>query len=241
MWSELIQLNFSGFRFGMRAVLGQHPCFYFAFQRFRPSRRNLLVMKDTEIVIEGYPRSANTFAVAAFLLAQERPVKIAHHLHVPAQVIQAVRWSIPTVVLIRGPQDAVLSLMVREPRLSAEQALKDYIIFYRTISPYRSGFIVVPFDKAINSFGQVIAQINERFGTNFKPFEHTDETIKKVFALVEEMDKMDRKRDNVTETTVARPSAIREKLKMSRRQELDQPGITELLQEAYQVYEMMLR
>ena len=32
------------------------------------------------LVIEGFPRSANTFAVVAFRQAQERYVPIAHHL-----------------------------------------------------------------------------------------------------------------------------------------------------------------
>jgi hypothetical protein len=93
----------------------------------------------------------------------------------------------------------------------------------------------------INNFGQVIVRVNERFGTIFKPFEHTDENIRKVFALVEEMDKADQKRDSVTETTVARPSAVREALKLKRMQELARPEVVELLKEAYQVYEMVLR
>jgi len=232
--------NFTEMRFALRAALGQHPWLYFALQRFRSSRRHLLVTKDTEIVIEGYPRSANTFAVAAFLVAQGRPVKIARHLHVPAQVIQAVRWGIPTVVLIRSPQEAVLSLLVREPHLSAERALQDYITFYRKIAPYREGFIIAPFDEVTNNFGQVILRVNERFGTAFVPFEHTNENIQQVFALVEEMDKADQKRDAVTETTVARPSVVREELKRIRRQELNQPKAKELLEEARQVYEMVM-
>ncbi|MBW2123995.1 MAG: hypothetical protein JRH07_19420 [Deltaproteobacteria bacterium] len=194
--------------------------------------------KDTEIVIEGYPRSANTFAVAAFLLAQGRPARIAHHLHVPAQVIQAVRWGIPTVVLIRRPEDAVLSRLVRRPNLSAETALRDYIAFYRTIAPYREGFVVAPFDEVINNFGQVVARVNGRFGTAFVPFEHTEENIRRVFTLVEEMDKADQKEDSVTETTVARPSAVREELKIRRKKELNQPGARQLFKEACEVYEM---
>ena len=146
---------------------------------------------------------------------------------------------IPTIVLIRDLQDAVLSFLVREPCLSVRRALQDYITFYRTISHYRNGFVVALFDEVINNFGQVIVRVNERL--IFKPFEHTDENIRKVFALVEEMDKADQKRDSVTETTVARPSAVREALKLKRMQELARPEAEELLKEAYQVYEMVLR
>ena len=223
-------------RFALRSVLGRSPAVYFGIQRLWPSRRHLLVTKDTEIVIEGYPRSANTFAVAAFLLAQGRPVRIAHHLHVPVQIIQAVRWGIPTVVLIRKPEDAILSSLVRRPYLSAEWAARYYILFYRTIAPYREGFVVAPFEEVIHNFGQVILRINKRFGTTFVPFEHTDENVQRVFALVEEMDKADRKSNAATETTVARHSATRQALKEARKQELDQLSVRRLLDEAYGVY-----
>jgi len=241
MLGELASRKCTQLRFALRAALGQRPWLYFALQHLRPSRRNLLVAKDTEIVIEGYPRSANTFAVAAFLLAQGRRVKTARHLHLSAQVIQSVRWGIPTIVLIRRPQDAVLSLLVREPHLSAERALRDYISFHRTIAPYREGFVLAPFDEVINNFGQVVVRVNERFGTTFVPFEHTEENIRRVFALVEEMDKADQKKESVTETTVARPSVVREELKKIRRQELNQPGARQLLEEACQAYEMAVR
>jgi hypothetical protein len=58
------------------------------------------VSRTTQLVIEGYPRLGNTFAVVAFLQAQKEDVRIAHHLHAPAQVIRAARWRIPTIVLI---------------------------------------------------------------------------------------------------------------------------------------------
>ena len=43
----------------------------------------------TELVIEAFPRSANTFATVAFQLSQPAPVRVAHHLHAPAQVTEA--------------------------------------------------------------------------------------------------------------------------------------------------------
>jgi len=122
--SNLIH-NFTEMRFALRAALGQHPWLYFALQHLRPSRRHLLVTKDTEIVIEGYPRSANTFAVVAFLLAQGHPVKIAHHLHVSSGH-SGCTWNITTIVIEQeSTRCCNFSLGEREPRLSIEQALKD--------------------------------------------------------------------------------------------------------------------
>jgi len=239
MASNLIRDKFTELRFALRAALGCRPVLYFALQALRPRRRHLLVTRDTEIVIEGYPRSANTFAVAAFLLAQGRRVKIARHLHVPAQVIQAVRWGIPTIVLIRNPEDAVPSLLVREHAWPAEQALKDYIRFYSRVAPYQHGFVLATFEEVTQHFGAVIERVNRRFSTNFVVFEHTEENVKRVFKLVEKMDKEDQGRTSVTETTVARPSKVREELKKQRRREMD--TYAHLLEQARMLYENMLR
>jgi len=67
-----------------------------------------LFSNDTELVIEGYPKRANAFAVSAFQMAQGRPVKMAHHLHPPINVILAAKRNIPCLVLIRHPDQCVL-------------------------------------------------------------------------------------------------------------------------------------
>jgi len=222
-------------RHKLRTLIEIYP-FYLWICRLRPKTRQVTIADDTEIVIEGYPRSGNTFAVAAFLLAQGRQVKIARHLHAPAQVIAAARMEIPTLVLIRKPKDAVLSLLVRVPHLSAEQALKDYIRFYCSIFPYRGKYVIGRFEEVTADFGNVIRRINERFGTSFKPFEHTDENLKKVFKLVEEMDKNDTGLPYVKEETVARPSPKREELKRLMQEKLNSPRAKKLLLEAEKVH-----
>jgi len=227
-------------RHALRSLIDTHPRIYLLLCQARPKTRQITVSKDTEIVIEGFPRSANTFAVAAFTFAQGRPVKIARHLHAPAQVIAAVRRGIPCIVLIRNPRDAVLSLLVRAPRVSAEQALKDYIRFYRSIAPYRDKFVVGRFEEVTTDFGELIRRVNARFGTNFKPFEYTEESLQKVFQIVEEMDKQDTGLSEVKEETVARPSAYREKLKKMAEAKLDTPKARKLLLEAEEVYRMFI-
>ena len=47
-------------------------------------QKRMLYSKETELVIEGFPRSANTFAVLAFDYAQPDDVKLAHQLHAPS-------------------------------------------------------------------------------------------------------------------------------------------------------------
>lgn len=195
-----------------------------------------VVSKHTAIVIEGYPRSANTFAVAAFRLAQSCPVEIAHHLHAPAQVIWAARRRIPALVLIRKPIDAVASLVVRQPGVSLRQVLSNYVRFYVRILPYRDRYVLASFDEVIRDYGAVIRRVNARFGTTFAIFDHTDENVRKCYRPIDEMDHRDTKRAKVTATTVARPSQESERLKTHLKQKLEEAPLQDLIDQAAAVY-----
>jgi len=141
---------------------------------------------DTEIVIEGFPRCGNTFAVIAFQKAQERKVKIAHHLHVPAQIHFAVNRDIPALVLIREPLEAISSLIVRHPERLPETCFMEYNKFYRSILPVKDKFVVSNFYETVNDLGSVTERLNERYGTSFKCFAHTEENIDSVFKKIDE-------------------------------------------------------
>jgi hypothetical protein len=136
---------------------GGHPAVFFSLYRLLRTRKDLTraVTPDKQVVIEGYPRSGNSFARRAFIMAQGEGfdvTSIAHHLHVPAQVVRAARLRIPTLVLIRRPKDAVLSLVIRDP-ISVDRALRYYISFYETSEKYRDAYVLVLFEEA--QFAQV--------------------------------------------------------------------------------------
>ena len=159
--------------------------FFFRFVRQNPQLAYLCADRDTEIVIEGFPRCGNTFAVIAFQSAQQRKIKVAHHLHVPAQIRFAASYGIPTLVLIREPLAAISSLIVRHPERSPEQCLIEYTNFYASIFSLKNRFVVSDFPVTVNDFGSVTARINERFKTSFDCFEHTPCNIEAVFARIE--------------------------------------------------------
>jgi hypothetical protein len=139
----------------------------------------------TDVVIEGYPCSANWFAVAAFRVAQARPIRVGHHTHAPAHVIAAVRREMPVLVLARRPDDAVADWVALKPDLSVRQALRAYVRFYEPLLPYRDRFVVGFFDDVHTDFGLVIRRMNGRFGTSFREFEHTAAALRKVSEMVE--------------------------------------------------------
>jgi hypothetical protein len=53
-------------RYRAKQFIGRHPWLYQAVFQNRAGYEDLLVNDETDICIEGFPRSANSFAVGAF-------------------------------------------------------------------------------------------------------------------------------------------------------------------------------
>jgi hypothetical protein len=125
------------------------------------------VNDDTGIVIEGYPRCANSLLVDSFIISQDYRVRVASHSHHWAQVIEGLKKNLPVVVTIRNPVDAAASLLLRRNEISDNTALHVYEVFHRMIIPHKDRILFVRFEDVIESPSRVITIINERFGTNY--------------------------------------------------------------------------
>ncbi len=197
----------------------------FPLQTALRGHRRLALNDKTELVIEGYPRSGNTFAVAAFTLAQQRDVPLAHHLHAPAQVLLAARRGVPCLVLVRDPVDAALSRMIRRSFETARSTLGDWVRFHRAVLPVLDRVVVASFAQITTDFGEVIDRVNAKFATEFRRFDHSEENERRAFERVEEMERADSGGGSVRETHVARPSEARAEMKAKLHAELDAPEL----------------
>ncbi|MGJ8655524.1 MAG: hypothetical protein ACSHX6_03660 [Akkermansiaceae bacterium] len=205
------------------------------------SWRSGLVKRDSRICIEAYPRSANTYSVAAFKISQDdMGSHIARHSHMAGQVKLALNYEIPCLVVIREPLAAASSLAVFAPYLSVKQCLKSYIQFYQSIWADRDRFVCVKFETVVESYDQIIQQLNKKYSLDLKGFESNDEMEKSCFELVEEMDRIYSKSEEITPTKVARPNEDRTKLNEVAKQELKQEKYKNLLFEAQELYEKYL-
>lgn len=230
-------------RYETRLLLSRYPALYLPIARRRrgpaAGPRGGVVGPETEIVIEGFPRSANGFSVSAFEVAQGRPVRMAHHLHAPAQVIAAARMGIPTLVLLRDPEAAILSraFLQSYPYRTLRPAIREYLGFYRPVMSYRSYFTLATFEEATTDFGGVIRRVNERFGTSFATFDHTEENVARCFELIEGNSR--RLHGQVRESTVSRPSGEREKVKALMRERFRAETTARMRRELYGTYETL--
>jgi hypothetical protein len=226
-------------RYAGRIWLSGVPVLYLPFARFKYRNvPNRLVEPDTELVIEGFQRSGNTFAVFAFEMAQERPIKSAHHLHSSAQVTRAVQLGIPVLLLIRDPRDSTVSHVIREPCVPMKQALQAWIRFYERALPVRDRVFVADFSRVSTDFGAVIRDFNVKFGTGYKEFDHTEENVARCFDQIEERNKQ--RYGQLVEGKVARPSAERREVKTELLRRFDDPALAATRRRAYEIYRTLV-
>ncbi len=170
----------------LRTFLSVYPAVYIPVTRL--TKGDFVVRDTTELVIEGYPRSGNSFAEAAFRFSQSRGFELAHHCHAAAHVIRATQLGVPTLVVFREPTEAGRSLVMHHPELfSASDALWEYCVFHEAIVPYVDKFVLASFEAVTTDFGVVIAALNRKFGTDFEIFDHTTENEQKAFGLLDEV------------------------------------------------------
>lgn len=150
-----------------------------------PKWRSLEVRAGSDLVIEGAMRCATSYAAAAVYVSQPGEIHVAHHLHVPAQIMRAAKLGVPALVLTREPEAAVRSLLLYDPHLDAAGALEAYRSFYAGCLPYADHFVAATFEEATGDMAGVLARINARFGTDFAPFRAGPEEVARVEAVLE--------------------------------------------------------
>lgn len=154
--------------FGGRQILGHSARLLPLLTKGPRTRPDLMVGPQTEICIEGFPRSGNTFAVYAFELWNPQ-ARVAHHLHVPAQFVRALRLSVPSVALIREPSQAVGSLVAfYEGALPVGLALRSYISFHRALLKVADRVAICSFEELVEDPAVIVERANEKFRTGFR-------------------------------------------------------------------------
>jgi hypothetical protein len=209
-----------------KTLVAQRPALALPLARRRGHGE--VVDASTEIVIEGFPRAASSFAVAAFRAAQQRPVRIAHHVHAPAQLTAAARMGIPAIALLRSPEDALISYVIRDPRIPMSSAARGYLRFYRPVLRLGSRLVTATFEEVVADFGAVIRRVNARFGSSFEEFEHTEESVARIFAEIDADYRTRMQEGDTFEKAVPRPSELRSNLKEELRRRYRSPAFARM-------------
>lgn len=144
--------------FEVRSIVSTHPDAYRLAARLRGNRQ--IVGRRSDLVIDGFPRSANSTAEAAIRMVQRRDLRLAHHCHSAAQFHLALRYGVPAVLLYRNPVDAVLSYKDALPdQIGFRALLRSYIRLHRSLMPHLDRLILLSFEDVtrdlIGSLGRI--------------------------------------------------------------------------------------
>ena len=215
--------------------ISRSPRWFPSMVRLQRKRRNRPAKPGDQIVIDGFPRSANTFSSRAFLFANPG-TPVSHHMHAPANVLLAVRYGLPTVVVVRTPVDAVMSEVIRQPRKRLRRGLLEWNSFYGTVLPVLDRVVVADFATVTTDYSVVIEAVNRRFGTTFAAYRNSPESDEAVFASIEAGARSRGKVGSRLETQVPRPSQERAERKNALESELARPELRPLLDRAAALY-----
>jgi len=148
----------------IKIIVSIFPLIYFNF--FFLKKKELLVSNNTGLVIDGFPRSGNTFCAVSFRKFQKKKIQISHHTHSPANIKRALKLNIPVILLIRKPEDSLKSLMIMFPYMSFSIISFWYYIFYRSLLLYRDKLLIIDFEILTKEYQLMLERYNKKFNSS---------------------------------------------------------------------------
>lgn len=112
-------------------------------------RERGLAGPETDLVVEGFPGSANSFVSNAVRRAVERPARIESHFHYTVQLRRAHAWRVPAVVVVRPPRAACDSLKSKSPATWDWLVALRWLLYHRYVLRHRSDLAIIPFADAV--------------------------------------------------------------------------------------------
>ncbi len=171
---------FKDLDYKIKSVIGKNPVIYYTFFAKKYPFDQMAVSKKTELCIEGFPRSGNSYAVVAFKLANPE-IKVGHHLHVPAQIKKACLLNIPCLVIIRNPLDAVSSFLVFQSSINADIYLSTYIDFYNSVKKNIEHILIASFETVISDLNLVIKELNNFYDQKYRLIDNIEQRQDEIF------------------------------------------------------------
>lgn len=214
-----------------RALFWSKPYYYRWLGRLR--NRGDCLACDYDVWIDGFPRSANTFASELFRMANPG-VRVSSHRHIPTFILSALKANKPGIMLLRKPADAAISWAIFW-NIDVEPCLDYYLDFHRVLKPCAPDLFAASFEDVTTAFPKAIQAFNKHYGLSYNSkvdnAEMITNSVSKMEALAREAD------GSINEARVCRPSSQREAVKAAMNQRLQQsPRLRRKLEAATELY-----
>jgi hypothetical protein len=119
------------------------------WRRGQDWRHRKIAFPETELVIDGFPGSANSFVSSSLRDALGDEVDAVSHFHHTVQLKRAIAFGVPAVVVVREPLAAASSLKSKDPGLWDAVILLRWIVYHRYLDRHSDRLDVVLFDEVV--------------------------------------------------------------------------------------------
>lgn len=117
-----------------------------------------LPSKKDDLYFDGYPRSGNTYFIG-LILRLYPGINYSSHLHTIAGIKLALSEKVPTYIIIRKPEDAIVSNLYRKKNDSGNNVsesivddfIREYIHYYQFVLKQENKLCVLNFDSLIKN------------------------------------------------------------------------------------------
>jgi len=142
------------------------------FQKVRGKTSGKFCSSNTDLCVEGFESSANTYTFEVFRHL-DKSLNIGHHTHAVAGLKLAMRYEVPTLILFRDPCEAIPSVVTRF-RPSVCEATLNYIYFYEYVLQVVDYVILARFDEITENIGSVIRRVDQHTALDFETYDIQD-------------------------------------------------------------------
>lgn len=220
-------------------AVGDQPALMPLFLRLTPEGTRRAITDSTDIVIEGFPRSGNTFAVFALRTANPQ-LSIASHIHHHGPIKIALKRSLPLLVVVREPVACLSSYLIAGPHGRPRDVLEEYCGYHKALLETDDAALIATFDQVTNNYARVVQRLNNRFGLTLDPYKNTAENDAEVFAAIKDDHASIHRSRKATEVAPV-PHAERAELNEQHRAALTAPDLADLLRSAETLYAQLVR
>lgn len=217
----------------IRDFLRDTPLLYQFYISLRKSDKVIFPSKKTQLHLTGFPRSANTFCMN-IVKATFPDLQISTHIHTISSLKLAIRYSVPTIIIVRDPTDACLSLNIKMGASNniLKKLLKDYINYHSFVLKKKHYFKVARFEEVTNSPENILVAVCETLSIPKESIDLHKSTQAGVHsALVKETAK--------PTYGSSMPNEERKKIKSDMMAQLD-PALIPLVERAQLIYRSLL-
>lgn len=189
-----------------------------AFPNESWKRKSVNLNHDINIMVEGLPRSANSFCASAIELAFQPNIHVGGHRHVFASVQDSIDKGTPVIVMIREPSQQIASLLMkysihRNPSpLVFNFLLRFYKRYYSLVLANIDAVILIDFNEITNDLDTVLKQVSSQLNVENLQQVSADAVFQRIKEkkLLREEKKGDKKNFSLT---VAYPTKEKEAIK----------------------------